>query len=109
MLTVSALASTSSTLPSALLPTLAAAGLSDGTTFRQLDDFLYFTGLELPDSVLAIEAPAGRTTLFVPRRDARFDSPSRRNDFPGRPLADDPALAKKLEELMAGVNRPLQL
>lgn len=70
------------------------AGLSDGTTFRQLDDFLYFTGLELPDSVLAIEAPAGRTTLFVPRRDPRFESPTRPNDFPGRPLADDPALAR---------------
>lgn len=69
------------------------AGLSDGTTFRQLDDFLYFTGLELPDSVLVVEGPTGRTTLFVPRRDARFDSPTRRNDFPGRPLADDPALA----------------
>lgn len=69
------------------------AGLSDGTTFRQLDDFLYFTGLELPDSVLVIAAPSGRTTLFVPRRDPRFDSPTRRNDFPGRPLADDPALA----------------
>ena len=70
------------------------AGLSDGTTFRQLDDFLYFTGLELPDSVLAIAAPAGRTTLFVPRRDPRFESATRPNDFPGRPLADDPALAR---------------
>ena len=68
------------------------AGLSDGTTFRQLEDFLYFTGLELPDSVLAIEAPTGRTTVFAPRRDARFENPSRPNDFPGRPLADDPAL-----------------
>lgn len=70
------------------------AGLSDGTTFRQLDDFLYFTGLEVPDSVLAIEAPAGRTTLFMPRRDPRFENPTRLNDFPGRPLADDPALAR---------------
>lgn len=70
------------------------AGLSDGTTFRQLDDFLYFTGLELPDSVLAIEAPEGRATLFVPRRDARFENPARANDFPGRPLADDPRLAE---------------
>lgn len=70
------------------------AGLSDGTTFRQLDDFLYFTGLEAPDSVLAIEAPAGRTTLFMPRRDPRFENPTRRNDFPGRPLADDPAVAQ---------------
>lgn len=70
------------------------AGLSDGTTFRQLHDFLYFTGLEPPDSVLAIEAPAGRTALFVPRRDPRFESPTRPNDFPGRPLADDAALAR---------------
>ncbi|HEX2573650.1 MAG TPA: Xaa-Pro peptidase family protein [Polyangia bacterium] len=70
------------------------AGLSDGTTFRQLDDFLYFTGLELPDSVLAIEAPDGRATLFAPRRDARFENPARSNDFPGRPLADDPRIAE---------------
>ena len=80
-------------------------GLSDGTTFRQLDDFLYFTGLELPDSVLAIEAPEGRATLFAPRRDTRFENPARANDFPGRPLADDPRLAE-----VAGVDavRPFE-
>ena len=69
-------------------------GLSDGSTFRQLDDFYYFTGLELPDSVLAIDAESGKSTVFAPKRDARFESPARPNDFPGRPLAADPVLAK---------------
>ena len=65
-------------------------GRSDGETFRQLDDFLYFTGLELPDSVLTIEAgEGGRATLVVPVTDARFESASRPNDFPGRALIDD--------------------
>ncbi len=66
-----------------------ADGFSGGETFRQLDDFLYFTGLELPNSVLAIEVDTGRSTLFVPERDARFESGSRPNDFPGRPLQTD--------------------
>jgi len=69
-------------------------GVSHGFTFRQLDDFLYFTGLELPHSILAIDADTGKTVLFAPRRDARFESKSRVNDFPGRPLADDPDLAR---------------
>jgi len=68
-------------------------GFSAGETFRQLDDFLYFTGLELPNSVLAIEIGTGRSTLFVPERDARFESGSRPNDFPGRPLQTDSELA----------------
>lgn len=70
-----------------------AHGLSHGETFRQADDFHYLTGLELPQSVLVIDLPTGRPTLFAPRRDFRFESESRPNDFPGRPLADDPALA----------------
>ncbi|MGE3274039.1 MAG: aminopeptidase P N-terminal domain-containing protein [Vicinamibacterales bacterium] len=69
-------------------------GVSEGFTFRQLDDFYYFTGLELPDSVLAIDAD-GEAIVFAPRRDARFENPSRRNDFPGRPLADDPEIARR--------------
>jgi Xaa-Pro aminopeptidase len=69
-------------------------GVSHGPTFRQLDDFLYLTGLELPHSILAIDSDAGETVLFAPRRDARFESTSRQNDFPGRPLADDPDLAE---------------
>ena len=70
-------------------------GSSDGGTFRQLDDFLYLTGLELPHSVLALDADAGTVTLFTPSNDRRFDDPARRNDFPGRRLGSDPALAER--------------
>ncbi len=73
----------------------ARAGRSEGYTFRQTDDFLYLTGLEVPDAMLALDADAGTTTLFAPRGDARFESPTRPNDFPGRPLADDPELARR--------------
>ncbi len=66
---------------------------SHGETFRQSNDFLYFTGLELPDSVLTIDADKEKTILFVPSRDPRFEDASRPNDFPGRPLEEDPALA----------------
>ncbi len=67
-------------------------GNTRGLTFRQADDFMYFTGLELPSSVLALDADAQTSTLFVPARDARFENSSRPNDFPGRPLATDSAL-----------------
>ncbi|MEM7115443.1 MAG: Xaa-Pro peptidase family protein [Chloroflexota bacterium] len=69
-------------------------GFSDGTTFRQLNDFLYFTGLELPESMLVIDGGRSETILFVPKQDGRFSSPTRPNDFPGRPLASDPMLAQ---------------
>ena len=65
-------------------------GPSDGFTFRQLDDFLYLTGLELPDSVLVLDADEKTVLLFAPERDARYESPSRANDFPGRLLTADP-------------------
>ena len=68
-------------------------GITHGDTFRQLDDFLYFTGLELPGSMLALDSDAGTVTLFLPPRDARFENPGRVNDFPGRPLGDDPDVA----------------
>ena len=64
-----------------------------GDTFRQYDNFYYFTGLELPNSMLLVDADSGRTIVFAPRRDPRFENPSRRNDFPGRLLADDPAFS----------------
>lgn len=67
-------------------------GLSDGMSYRQLDDFNYFTGLEFPNSMLAIDSENGEIILFAPARDARFESASRKNDFPGRPLGDDPKL-----------------
>ena len=69
-------------------------GFSDGETFRQMDDFQYFTGLELPNSILAINIPDNEVVLFAPDRDPRFENASRSNDFPGRPLADDPQLAE---------------
>lgn len=69
-------------------------GVSDGTTFRQLSDFLYFTGLELPQSILVVDASSATTILFVPGRDDRFESISRPRDFPGRALGDDPDLVR---------------
>ncbi len=69
-------------------------GVSGGETFRQDDTFMYFTGLELPRSILAIGSD-GDVRLFAPKRDPRFENPSRTNDFPGRPLGDDPALSER--------------
>jgi Xaa-Pro aminopeptidase len=68
-------------------------GFSYGETFRQLDDFYYFTGLELPNAMLAIEVASGITTVFTPEMDKRFHSDSRPNDFPGRPLLNDAEIA----------------
>ena len=68
---------------------------SDGFTYRQQDDFYYFCGLELPNSVLSLDASRGMATLFVPEWDPRFDSPGRPNDFPGRRLASDPELSAR--------------
>jgi Xaa-Pro aminopeptidase len=70
----------------------AADGLSHGDTFRQLDDFMYLTGLELPNSVMVLEAASGRAIIFAPANDPRFENPGRPNDFPGRSLAADPAI-----------------
>jgi Xaa-Pro aminopeptidase len=69
-------------------------GYSRGETFRPLNDFLYLTGLELPNSMLVLDADSMQAQLFVPRIDPRFTSTSRPNDFPGRPLADDPTIAR---------------
>ncbi len=68
-------------------------GISHGVTFRQLDNFNYLTGLELPASLLALDADRGEVLLFTPPRDTRFENPGRPNDFPGRPLGNDPTLA----------------
>ncbi len=67
-------------------------GTSGGETFRQLDDFEYLVGLEIPRSLLALDGRTRRAVLFVPRSDPRFESNGRPNDFPGRLLAADPAL-----------------
>ncbi|MCB0036034.1 MAG: aminopeptidase P N-terminal domain-containing protein, partial [Anaerolineales bacterium] len=70
-------------------------GRSAGETFRQLNDFIYCTGLELPDSVLVIDSNSAEVIVFAPEKDERFANASRPNDFPGRPLAADPALAEQ--------------
>ena len=72
-------------------------GLSHGETFRQADDFLYLTGLELPGSVLVLDVARRRSILFVPERDFRFENPGRPNDFPGRSLARDPEIPLRSE------------
>jgi Xaa-Pro aminopeptidase len=79
-------------------------GSPRGGTFRQLDDFQYFTGLELPGSMLVLDGDNGRSMLFLPARDARFENPGRRNDFPGRPLGDDPQVIE-----WAGVDEALDV
>lgn len=64
-------------------------GLTHGETFRQLEDFWYLTGLEVPQSMLVLDAERDVSILFMPRRDPRFENPGRPNDFPGRPLLED--------------------
>ncbi len=59
-----------------------ADGTTSGSTFRQENDFLYFTGLELPQSMLALDAEDGLVIVFTPRRDERFEKSSRPNHFP---------------------------
>ena len=72
-----------------------AAGSTAGGTFRQENDFLYFTGLELPQSLLVLDAEESRSIVYAPRTDARFESRTRPNDFPGRSLQDDPDIASR--------------
>ncbi|MEO6403430.1 MAG: Xaa-Pro peptidase family protein [Vicinamibacteria bacterium] len=71
-----------------------AEGTSAGETFRQLDDFEYFVGLEVPRSLLVMDQSTGLSTLFTPARDPRFENPRRPNDFPGRALSTDPFLGE---------------
>ena len=64
-------------------------GTTHGGTFRQLEDFWYLTGLEIPQAMLVLDADRRRALLFMPARDPRFENPGRPNDFPGRPLLED--------------------
>ena len=82
-----------------LLLTPSSDGNTHGGTFRQLEDFWYLTGLEVPQSMLVLDADRRRSLLFMPPRDPRFDNPGRPNDFPGRPLLDDYQLRS-----MAGID-----
>jgi Xaa-Pro aminopeptidase len=70
-------------------------GFSYGETFRQLDNFYYFTGLELPNSLLVIDLENKSSMIFVPKEDLRFSSASRPNDFPGRPLLEDDEISNQ--------------
>lgn len=70
-------------------------GFTYGETFRQLDDFYYFTGLELPNSILVIDVKENWWAVYGPERDLRFESGSRTNDFPGRPLVTDIHISAK--------------
>lgn len=72
-----------------------AQGTSHGPSFRQLDDLHYFTGLEVPSSMLVVDPSTRSVILYAPARDARFENPGRRNDFPGRPLQADPELSRR--------------
>lgn len=69
-------------------------GVSHGDTFRQLDDFYYFTGLELPNSMLVFDLNDETVAIYAPARDDRFEITSRPNDFPGRPLAADSTISE---------------
>lgn len=68
-------------------------GFSYGETFRQSDDFYYFTGLELPNSLLVLNLADNSAVVYVPERDKRFESASRPNDFPGMPLLSDASIS----------------
>ncbi len=72
-----------------------AEGSTSGETFRQETDFLYFTGLELPRSLLVLDAAESRSIIYAPRTDVRFENPARPHDFPGRGLQDDPEIARR--------------
>ncbi len=78
-------------------------GFSYGETFRQLDDFYYFTGLEIPNAILVLDLADESATAYVPPRDLRFESSSRPNDFPGRPLLADTEIAKKAGLLLKNI------
>ncbi|NNC69443.1 MAG: aminopeptidase P family protein [Flavobacteriaceae bacterium] len=68
-------------------------GYSHGETFRQTDDFYYFTGLEVPNAILVLDLRHKSSVIYTPERDLRFESSTRKNDFPGRPLLSDTAIS----------------
>lgn len=74
-------------------------GFSTNETFRQLDDFYYFTGLEFPNSILVMDISTKWWAVFGPEEDLRFVRSARPNDFPGRALVRDPSI-----ELISGLS-----
>ncbi len=79
-------------------------GFSHGETFRQADDFYYFTGLELPNSLLVLDLAKNDAMIFVPERDERFESTSRPNDFPGMPFLNDSLIRSKSGILLKNID-----
>ncbi|WP_282049859.1 aminopeptidase P N-terminal domain-containing protein [Maribacter aquivivus] len=79
-------------------------GFSFGETFRQADDFYYFTGLELPNAILVMNVANHSVTIYTPERDLRFENGSRVNDFPGRPLLNDKNITEKTGVILASID-----
>ena len=79
-------------------------GFSFGETFRQADDFYYFTGLELPNAILVMNIENQSVTIYTPERDLRFENGSRVNDFPGRPLLNDKNITEKTGVTLASID-----
>ncbi|MEP2279893.1 Xaa-Pro peptidase family protein [Maribacter sp.] len=78
-------------------------GFSFGETFRQADDFYYFTGLELPNAILVLNLENKSASIFTPEHDLRFENGSRKNDFPGRPLLNDESISDKAGISLASI------
>ena len=79
-------------------------GFSFGETFRQADDFYYFTGLELPNALLVLDLSNQSSIIYSPERDLRFENGSRVNDFPGRPLLNDKTISERAGISLASIN-----
>jgi Xaa-Pro aminopeptidase len=80
-------------------------GFSFGETFRQADDFYYFTGLELPNALLVLDLSNQSSIIYSPERDLRFENGSRVNDFPGRPLLKDKTISERAGIALASINQ----
>ena len=78
-------------------------GFTSGETFRQSDDFYYFTGLELPNALLVLDVDNQSVVIYTPERDLRFENGSRVNDFPGRPLLNDKKISERTGITLASV------
>jgi Xaa-Pro aminopeptidase len=77
--------------PKAVAVVQGAAATGAFDAFRQSNEFLYLTGVEVPHAVVRIEAGTGRTTLYLPRLDAAHERSE------GAYLnCDDPATAARL-------------
>ncbi len=79
-------------------------GFSFGETFRQSDDFYYFTGLELPNALLVLDLSDQSIVIYSPERDLRFENGSRVNDFPGRPFLSDKTISERTDVELASID-----